>query len=320
MPNNNSIALQDRDAKLLRGLFDSRLMTLAHAAAIFFDQRTEAAKKRIQKLKAAGLVGERARKAYEPSILFLTRDGFTLLRDRGLLHDVPALAWSSLENRLQVSDLTLKHELEVLDVKAALSAGISATPTHSVAEFTTWPLLSQFYASPGSGSAVLVKPDGYIRFRQEDDDGTFEHTFFLEVDRSTETVDTLARRALCYLDYYQSGGFAERGGRPRSEFKDFPFRVLMVFKTAERRNNIAERLLTQRPPILTQVWLSTLKEVVANSLGPIWVRPRDYREATDGTPFTVAASSNSKVYRRQHDRQEFIESNVKKLRLLADGQ
>ena len=34
-------------------------LTLAHAAPLYFEGRKEAAKKRLQKLKEAGLVGER---------------------------------------------------------------------------------------------------------------------------------------------------------------------------------------------------------------------------------------------------------------------
>jgi Replication-relaxation len=292
-------------------------MTLSHAAILYFNGRAEAAKKRMQKLKVAGLIGERSRKAYEPSILFLTREGFGAIQERGLLNGLPILTWPSLERRLQVSDLTLRHELEVMDVKAALYAAVGKESAFDVAEFSTWPLLFQFRASPDGRSDILVKPDGFIRIHEQDGQSIFEHAFFLEVDRSSETVDTLARRALCYLNYYQRGGLAERFGHPRSAYKDFPFRVLMVFKTAERRNNITERLLTQDPPILSQVWLSTLKQVLADPLGPIWIRPRDYREATAGTTYAVVPSGIPNVYRRQQDREQFIESAVQTHCLLA---
>jgi len=124
----NGIEIQDRDSDLLRGLFDSRLITLAHASALYFNGSREAAKKRIQKLKSAGLLGERVRKAYEPSVLFLTRQGYSLMKDRCLLHGFPAIGWTSLEKRLQVSDLTLRHELEVMDVKAAMCRRSSSPP------------------------------------------------------------------------------------------------------------------------------------------------------------------------------------------------
>jgi len=49
------VQLQPRDFELLRGLFESRVMTLAHVSALYFDGKREMAKKRVQKLKAAGL-------------------------------------------------------------------------------------------------------------------------------------------------------------------------------------------------------------------------------------------------------------------------
>ena len=78
---------------------------------------------------------------------------------------------------------------------------------------------------------MLVKPDGFIRIHEaEADDGLSEHTFFLELDRSTETLDTLVSRALCYLDYYKSGNFAVRNGGKPTAFREYPFRVLMVLR------------------------------------------------------------------------------------------
>jgi len=60
-PRADALQLQDRDLALLRGLFESRVMTNDHAAALYFDGKSEAAKKRLQKLKAAGFRKERGR-------------------------------------------------------------------------------------------------------------------------------------------------------------------------------------------------------------------------------------------------------------------
>lgn len=297
-------------------------MMAEHVAALYFSGRAEAAKKRLQKLKAAGVIGERPRRPYEPAILFLTSKAFKLLRERGTLADYPKLEWTSLEKRAQVSDLTLRHELEVMAVKAAMVPAITAREGFSVAEFSTWPLLFQFQARrPATASLaskeVLVKPDGYIRVHEKEPDGGLsEHTFFLEVDRSTETQATLAQRAACYRDYYTRGGLAARNGKPRSVFADFPFRVLMVFKNAERRNNTAETLLQTQPSILTQVWLTTFAEATADPLGPIWIRPLDYREATKGTPFDPTRRRDS-IYRRQSEREAQVDASVGKHRLLV---
>jgi hypothetical protein len=309
------IELQERDAEILRGLFDSRLMTLAHAAALHFDGRQEAAKKRIQKLKAAGLIGERKRKVYEPSVLFLTREGFSLLTDRGLLSDAPQMTWSSLQKRLQVSDLTLRHELEVMDAKASLATALRHTTAFQRLEFSTWPVLFQFAASPTPGVEFIVKPDGFVRIEEHDDDERFEHTFFIEVDRSTETLDTLVQKALGYLDYYQRGGLAVRAGRPRSEYKEFPFRVLMIFKSEERRNNTAERLLAAHRPIFTQVWMTTMKEFLAEPLAAIWTRPTDVRSAITSAGLTTDPYAERDVYRRQSERDRLIAKHLTKLRI-----
>jgi hypothetical protein len=312
------LELQPRDLDLLRDLFVSRLMTLAQAGAIHFGGKNEMAKKRVQKLKAAGLIGVRVRKAYEPSILFLTRIGFDTIRGRGLLHDLPKLPWASIEPRLKVADLTLRHELDVMDVKAAFFTAARTNASLRIAEFSTWPMLVQFRVSVANGPEMLVKPDGFIRIHEQVGDEVFEDVFFLELDRSTESLETLARRAQAYLAYYQSGGLAERFGHARSEYKDFPFRVLLVFKTAERRNNMAHRLLAGSPPILTQVWASTLKEVVKGSLGPIWIRPRDYRDALGAADRTSGFPSNG-TYRRQPDRDKQVDIAARRHTLIGNS-
>jgi hypothetical protein len=315
------IKLQDRDLELLRGLFESRLMTLAHAAALHFDGRSEAAKKRIQKLKAAGLIAERPRRAYDRSILFLTKQAFQRLGEEDITSQYPKLTRTHVEKRARVSDLTIRHELEVMNVKAALVSALRGNETFTVAEFNTWPLLCEFKADNSDGREIIVKPDGFVRIHETAATAEiFEHTFFLEVDRSTETQDHLALKATCYRNYYRRGGFAQRNGQSRSEYESFPFRVLMVFRNAERRNNTAERLLLCNPPIMSQVWLTTMTEVTTNPLSPIWLRPIDYRTATRGSQFDVDQERSSSVYKRQSERETFVEARVSKYALLETAE
>ncbi len=102
-----TVELQDRDLEILRGLFEARVMTAEHVAAISFGGRYEAARKRIQKLKAAGYVGERPRRAYDPAVLFLTRKAFVELCVRGTISHLPRLTWPTLEKRVRVSPSNL---------------------------------------------------------------------------------------------------------------------------------------------------------------------------------------------------------------------
>src|SRR5258708_4095686 len=158
----DSLHLQGRDHLLLTGLFESRVMTAAHIASLYFDGMAEYAKKRLQKLKAAGFIGERKRRVNEPSILFLTSKAFKVLHEKGSLSEYPSLSPISMERRARVGDLTLRHELEILDVKSAFNSAVSQTVQFILAEFSTWPRLYQFEAfRPGQrGAESLVKPDG----------------------------------------------------------------------------------------------------------------------------------------------------------------
>ena len=310
-----SIQFNARDAALCLALFDSRTMTLPQAARLIFDGKGEAAKKRLQKLKAAGYVAERKRGVNEPPILFLTRKAFTELSERGLLSAYPEIGWAALERRMQVSQLTLKHELEVVDLKAAFAASLGAHEA-TLAEFSTWPALFEFTTfHPRTKERVLVKPDGFIRIRE----GGGEHTFFLEHDHSTETLETLTNRCACYREYYRSGGFAARIGADHSALEDSVFRVLVVCKTEERRNNLAEALLRWQPPIRSHSWLTTFEEAINNPLGDIWMQPKDYQAATRGTPFEPHTAPPSIGYRRQTEREQLVAARVTKHHLLASG-
>ena len=318
------VELQERDLAILQGLFESRLMTLNHITHLFFDGHGEAAKKRIQRLKDNRFIRERARRVYQPSILHLSRRAFAELSSRGMLSEYPRLAWNQLEDRAKVSELTLRHEIQVVDVKTAFSRAIRNTPHHELIEFSTWPLLYQFQAAqpalPGAyhSARVLIKPDGFVRLHEQSPEGDlFEHFFFLEVDRSTESRKTLARRAFGYQDFYRQGGLALRYGATREAYKEFPFRVLMVFLTEERRNNMAERLLQNDPPVLSMVWLTTFSEVIADPLGAIWMRPLEYRDIMKGTQYDPSRPRTG-AYRRDPVREALVAAELKKLRLF-DG-
>lgn len=268
--------LTDRDWQVLRGLFESRIMTAAHVAALYFRGHADAARKRLWKLQTSGYITQRPRNAYDPAIYILTGKAFRALTENEQLVGFPRLSPAQMAKRAQVSEMTIRHELAVMDVKAALVSAVAQLPHLQILEFNTWPRLSQFVGRPGdSQNTMLVRPDGFIRIAKGPDH--VEEFFFLEVDRSTETLDTLATRLLCYRHHHRSGGFADQLGHPRDQFMHFPFRVLAIFKSQLRQDNFARHLLSIHPPILTQVWLTTLEDVCRDPVGAIWLRPVDYR-------------------------------------------
>ena len=323
-PTPRSIVLTDRDFALFRGLFEARVMKLTHIAKLYFEGKEEAAKKRIQKLKASGFVRERkGRRAYESAILSLTRPAFEAVTERGMLAGYPSIAWKALEKRLDVSDLTLRHELAVLDVKAALGPAIEQQGNCSVTEFIVWPHLCEFtVVRRVERKVVKVKPDGLLRIGETVGDGDVdEHVFFFEIDRGSETHDILVNKAVDYRAYSKSGDLAKRLGEDGA----VPFRVLMVFRTParkqtpsiERRNNAAERLLLSSEPFGNFIWMTTLEEILENPLGAIWVTPAAYRQASQGTQYDPERRRDyTGPYVRRPDRERFIETHVVKKRLL----
>lgn len=263
------------------------------------------------------MIGERPRRARDPSILHLTAKGIAILGDRGVISNYPNFSRPYLEKRARVADSTLRHELQVMDVKAAIVTAIRKADGLHLETFNTWPLLNEFIANRPDGERVTVKPDGFVQFLQGAPDGAqFRYSFFLEVDRGSEVQERLANHASCYRDYYRSGGFAERCGGSRADPAEHPFRVLFVFDTPERRNNAAERMLMLADPIGTQAYLTTVSEATENPFGEIWMTPKQYREKTQGTSFDVERRRNLVGYSRSAERETLIENNIRKLSLL----
>lgn len=314
---NLSVQLQPRDIALLRDLFESRLMTLAHVAAIHFDGSVEAAKKRTQKLRAANLLAERPRRLYQPTILHLTGRAQRLLAHQGHLLAYPRHVQVNLHKRISVSELTLRHELDVLDIKAAFASALRLHRSLNLIDFSTWPALHQFHVTPPGRRRTLVRADGLIRIHETVDEERFEHVFFLERDRSSESQNILVHRAVCYREFYKRGGLAVWNGKSAEEFESHPFRVLMVLQNDERRNNTAERLLECSPPILSQVWLTTYNELTQNPLAPIWITPRTYRDAVAQTEFASKPHSDSRIYRRWQEREQHVERCIVKAALFS---
>lgn len=162
---------------------------------------------------------------------------------------------------------------------------------------------------------VLVKPDGFVRLYEHTDHEQFEHFFFLEVDRSTEHHETLALRCFGYQDYYRRGGLSVRYGHSPEEYKDFPFRVLLVLQNEKRRNNLAEWLLKNNPPVRTTTWLTTFSEITARpARGDLATTRRPYgnRERYRMDPRRPRTSA----YRRDPAREAMVAAEIQKLRLL----
>lgn len=286
--------LNATELDILRGLFESRVMTARHISGLLFEGRFESAKKCIWKLKALSLIAERQRAPFEAAKLQLTRAGFLELRARGILSEYPSLSASQFAKRGHVSERTLDHELAVLDVKTALSTEIATTRHLAVTEFITWPLLCEFRVR-----GETQKPDGFLVVKEIDAAGAIvEHRFFLEVDMSTEARRILVDKAQRYHAYCRA---ANEYGRQSHTRASLPFRVLFVMVSASARDTLAQRLLACFPPILAQAWIASREDVTRDPLGPIWRLPIDLREKNGRAKHRLDAVDHPAPLRRLFD-------------------
>jgi len=106
------------------------------------------------------------------------------------------------------------------------------------------------------------------------------------------------------------GGLARWRSDSTQNYERHPFRVLIVTTSIERRNNIAERLLGLSPPILSQVCLSVLPDVIRNPLGPVWITPADLRDSLASSMFEGERSTVRHRYRRDVQRDRWITARI----------
>lgn len=298
----SSLALLPQDLALLHELYISRELTLEQIAKFHFQGSIDIAKRQLHTLRYHRLV--KTRRRFGITTHYLTQIGFKYLKDRHAITCYRPENRRTLSKRMEISDRTIRHELAVADVKVALLS--SRVSPLEIPLFITWPWLIEFTAHhPQTRQPAVLKPDGFFVLR--DAQGK-DHFFYVEVDMSTERHEVILNKAALYRAHAQSGEFARMGSSLGTG--NYHFRVLLVTKTKQRRNELAMSLLSV--PILMQVWLTTKDELETEPWGAIWMRPADVRKVLDDSPFWAVRSEILK-----YKRDNFINDSVQLHRLLS---
>lgn len=166
-------------------------MCIRHVAELYFLGKREMAKKRIQKLKAAGLVGEYRREPTEPAILRLMTAGLRLLEAEGVLGLYSPMAMEVHARRLRVSDSRMRHEIAVMDALVGVVREVRADEAASEVGFCAWPDLLSI---PGE---TVRKPDAAVFVRTADGG---RRTVYIEADRSTESLAVILEKVRDYAE------------------------------------------------------------------------------------------------------------------------
>ena len=314
------VQLQDRDWELLIGLFESRTMLRKHLLDLYFSDVRDYGEKRIPRLTKGGYIGEREytqiRGQYSPAIRYLTSKGLRALEEKSQLISAHGLSWEVLEKRLGGAQSSITHELEIVDIKVALTTALRGHPSLTLETFATWPRLFQFEAEHFETKQLQpLKPDAYIEIHETvgAGDEVDEYRYFLEHDRSHEVRRLLEGKAYGYNHFYRDGGMALRCGLSASDYKAVPFRVLITLLSESRRNNVAEHLATQQPLGKNQFYLTTLAEIRDNPLGNIWMTVKDYIDVTAGTMYDAQTFVTKKT---ESARDRMVAERVTKRKLI----
>lgn len=100
----------------------------------------------------------------------------------------------------------INHVLAVSELYVQLREK-EATRELEVLAFDAEPACWRAWTGLG-GEQRLLKPDAFVSVAA----GDYEHRSFVEVDLSTESTNVLRRKALVYVDYWQSGAEQQRHG------------------------------------------------------------------------------------------------------------
>lgn len=195
--------LSDRDMAILAALRSLRLLSGGQLRRLIFadgDPTTQARKARaaIKRLIELGVLLRLTRRiggmrsGSDGQVVALTGLGHAVVN---LSTGIAVRARSVIDRKLGFQD----HLLAVNELYVALHEQ-AANETIELLEFQAEPDCWRGFSGVG-GQLVTLKPDAFVRLGV----GDYEVSAFIEQDRDTESLPTIARKCGVYLDYYRSG-------------------------------------------------------------------------------------------------------------------
>lgn len=207
--------LTERELKMLKLLNEAKFLTTDMIRRQFFNgYQTELAAKRAtnrmtKKLELAGMIGKLPRRiggyvketygGSAPSVWRLTEAGYKILR---LKHTgLPP----SRKHRTEGKPLFLEHQLGISEIATKLrELVIGGKISQLTIDFE--PKCWRDFRNAGEFS--ILKPDLYAWLMN----GGFEESYFLEIDRGTESPGRILAKCQIYVSYFNTGIEEKRSG------------------------------------------------------------------------------------------------------------
>jgi Replication-relaxation len=267
-------ALPERDLALLDLLLQHRFLTRRHIQTLYFSAHHDphsgdlratrtprTAQRRLQLLRRRGLLVRRylaapdGRRDPEPYYC-LTADGARLACARA---ELTAAEWRKHASDALANPLFVRHALAAAELHCALTCAAREHHDHECRPHWWRGEDATAAGFNDRGLKVLLRPDGYTRYRA----GRDIHHLLAEIDLGTMPLPRLRSKLELYRAYARSRAWQER-------YPVFP--KLLLLTTSERRiNQLLEQLGSLRELVLLAGTHERLH--LHGPLAPIWQQP-----------------------------------------------
>ena len=251
--------LSHRDRQLLGSIAEHSYLSTKHIEGLWFGGRSTAtaerlARRAMTRLERLGLVQPLERRVggvragSSARIWQLSAAGRRLVADHG-----------GAKRPHEPSPRLLAHALAVADARVTMHQIPDDMPTISTIEVQIEAAAWRRYLGLG-GDRRLLQPDLAVTIHGQDDQGSFEDRWFIEVDCGTESLPTLLKKCRQYDDYRQSGD-------EQTAHDVFP-RILWVMggpRAARRAEDLHDRL--DRADYPDGMFTVVLSEEVSAAIG-----------------------------------------------------
>lgn len=231
MPAKNGFELQDSDIALLDAVYQLRIGTIDHLAALS-GRSVRALWGRLFKLKTHRYLASVAR-LMQKQVYAIGSKGVPVLIEHGYAPRDFA------ERRLRHHELTeigIRHSLFVADIHTRMLLLTRSGPI-GLSHWQEGSALWDSVVPRRDESPIPVRPDAYFILKQTDrPEGKNRFHVFLEADRSTMSHERMAAKIAGYLAYYEQGGYRQKYPGMRS------FTVATVTQTRQRAEELRKDL------------------------------------------------------------------------------
>ena len=203
-------AFSERDLRIVRSVSQHRFLTATQIEALHFDEHASAeAGARVCRRVLARLNQQRVLKRLARRVGGVRAGSASYVYALG---PVGARLLGQTKRTTEPSELFLGHTLAIGDVHVRLHRA-QRNQQLEVEELRVEPACWRRFSGVG-GAADIIRPDLYLVTAA----GDYEDTWFLEIDRGTESPAAIARKCHAYERYWRSG-------REQAEHGSFPLTV-----------------------------------------------------------------------------------------------